>query len=66
MAKAKQQSKVGPFSAAMYNAQIAADVINGKTNTPADTSRVEYALYLIAQSLASLARALDEQARKSI
>jgi hypothetical protein len=64
MAKAKQQSKVGPFSAALYNAEIAYKVISGETKTPIDISRQDYALYLIAQSLASFARALDDQARK--
>ena len=59
---AKQKSKIGPFTAAMYNAEIAAAVIDGAKEAPDGTTWHDYALYLIARSLASLAGALDEQA----
>ena len=66
MAKAKQESNVGPFTAARYSAEIAADVMNGETNAPDGISRQEYALYLIARALADMAGALDDQARKGV
>jgi hypothetical protein len=66
MAKAKQESKVGPFTAARYNAEIAAGVIEGTRVCPDNINRHDYALYLIAKSLASMARALDDQARKGV
>ena len=64
MKQAKQASKVGPFTSARYSADIAAEVIDGRSNPPKDISRTDYALYCIARSLADMARAMDKQAAK--
>jgi hypothetical protein len=60
MAKAKAK-QIGPFTGARYNAEIAAGVIEGTRVVPDGITRHDYALYLLAKSLASMAFAMDKQ-----
>jgi hypothetical protein len=48
------------------SAELAAEAIDGKREIPDDQSRISYALYCIARALADMARAMDQQAARSI
>ena len=61
MSKAKQASKVGPFTSARISAELAAAALNRTAKLPLYMDRTDYALYCIARAIADMARAMDEQ-----